>query len=69
MCRVGTPTGDEAVIAGQLTASVSAKASLPHGADVRLDDALRINGEPYNIVAVLPGSYTPHLDALVAKGG
>lgn len=50
----GGAAGTEAVIAGQVNRKVTGTVLLPFGSVVRGDDRLRVNGETYEVAAVVP---------------
>lgn len=73
-CRIRSPRGDEAVVAGQVSQTVEGTLLLPFGVEVRGDDQLRVGGEAgvvYEAVAVLPRepAYAAHEKVLISKTG
>lgn len=68
-CRLKDLSGDEQIIAGRLSATVSGTVVAPHGTPLTADMTVTIDGTPFNIVYVKQKSeaLSVHVEALIAK--
>lgn len=63
----GTP--EERVIADRIQATTPYTVTVPHGTDVFATDQLTIDGETYEVVGVIDGSWVPNPKVVCTRVG